>query len=258
MWEVCVMAGSSYPADGNRLCFVFHMTPTLVKPLRIAQVAPLFESVPPKLYGGTERVVSYLTEELVRQGHRRDALRQRGFTHLGASWSPCADRALRLDPASSGARSAPCRDAGRGFQAGRADFDVIHFHTDGLHYPAGAPASTSPTLTTLHGRLDLAELELLYARIQRHAAGLDLRRAARNLWPGPAGLATVHHGLPRRPAHAPHPSAGRYLAFIGRISPEKGRGSRHRHRAPRAGPAQDRGQGGSRRSWTTSGSTSSR
>src|SRR5215470_9098910 len=130
-------------------------------PLRIAVVSPLYESVPPQLYGGTERVVSYLVEELVRMGHEV-TLFASADSVTRARLEPMAPRGLRLDEA--------CRDplahhiAMVGEVArSQAEFDVIHFHIDYLHYPASL-AFAWKSLTTLHGRLDLPDLGPLYAR----------------------------------------------------------------------------------------------
>src|ERR1700761_1798432 len=131
-----------------------------VRPLRIALVAPLFESVPPKLYGGTERVVSYLTEELVKLGHSV-TLFASGDSVTAAQLVPGCKRALRLDPA----RPDPfalhalmlenvCRRA--------EAFDVIHFHTDALHLAVVRRCASPHSLTTIHGRLDVAGLSQLY------------------------------------------------------------------------------------------------
>ena len=190
-------------------------TPT--RPLRIAQVAPLYESVPPKLYGGTERIVAYLAEELVRRGHDvmlfaagdstaavplapgvPGSLRLAGLDHFGPIFhlpmlSNVYDRASR--------------------------FDVIHSHVDCLSFPLARFVSV-PTLSTMHGRLDLDEFLPIY----RHYSDLpvvsisdDQRRPLPEMnWVG-----TVHHGLPRHLLKF-SPKPGNYLAFLGRISPEKG------------------------------------
>src|ERR671931_572813 len=127
--------------------------------MKIAQVSPLYESVPPKLYGGTERVVSYLTEELVRQGHDV-TLFASGDSVTRAELVAACPQALRLDPA--------CRDPlahhivmlERVAQAAHR-FDALHFHVDYLHFPLSRRLGV-PHVTTLHGRLDLPELQPLY------------------------------------------------------------------------------------------------
>ncbi|ROR32796.1 glycosyltransferase family 4 protein [Inmirania thermothiophila] len=184
--------------------------------MRIAQVAPLHESVPPKLYGGTERVVSWLTEELVRRGHEV-VLYASGDSETGAELRPAGERALRLDPRAIDPLAAHTAMLGRVVREA-GEFDVIHFHTDFLHFPL-ARLLGRPHLTTLHGRLDLPEVAAVFAEFtdipvvsisdsQRH----PVRRAN---W-----LATVHHGLPRSLLpFRPHPEG--YLAFLGRFTPEK-------------------------------------
>src|SRR5262245_32277872 len=127
--------------------------------MRIAQVAPLIESVPPKLYGGTERVVSYLTEELVRQGHQV-TLFASGDLATSARRVPASPRGLRLDERSVDSLAHHILLLERVFQ--RADeFEVIHFHIDYLHFPLSRRLPI-PQLTTLHGRLDLSDLVPLY------------------------------------------------------------------------------------------------
>ena len=127
--------------------------------MRIAQVSPLYESVPPKLYGGTERVVSYLTEELVRCGHEV-TLFASGDSMTSARLIPGCPRALRLDKRSVDPLAphfVMMEDVFR--RAG--DFDLIHFHIDYLHFPLSRRLE-APNVTTLHGRLDIADLEPLY------------------------------------------------------------------------------------------------
>jgi glycosyltransferase involved in cell wall biosynthesis len=183
--------------------------------VRIAQVAPLYESVPPKLYGGTERVVSYLTEELVRQGHEV-TLFASGDSITRAELVPACPRALRLDEACVD-RLAPhfvmlervLRQAHR--------FDVIHFHIDYLHYPLSRRQSVAH-VTTLHGRLDLPELPALYD-IFPDVPVVSISDAQRRPLPQANWQATVYHGLPDTLRLRERP--GDYLAFLGRISPEK-------------------------------------
>jgi glycosyltransferase involved in cell wall biosynthesis len=185
-------------------------------PVRIAQVAPLFESVPPQLYGGTERVVSYLTEELVRLGHDV-TLFASGDSATSARLIRCCERSLRLDP--------DCRDQ-LAYQVlmleevakRAAHFDVIHYHIDYFHYPLSRRQS-APQLTTLHGRLDLAELAPLYLEF-REMPVVSISDAQRAPLPHANWLGTVHHGLPLDLLRF-QPGPGSYLAFCGRISPEK-------------------------------------
>jgi glycosyltransferase involved in cell wall biosynthesis len=187
--------------------------------MRIAQVAPLYEAVPPRLYGGTERVVSYLTEELVRRGHDV-TLFASGDSVTAARLVPVTRRALRLD---TGSRDVLSTDVIRqlGDVFGRArDFDVIHCHVDYLAYPFPRLVET-PTLHTVHGRLDLPHLARLYRDftdvplVSISAAQRAPLAAVGVTWTG-----TVHHGLPleRYPFVA---EPDEYLAFLGRLSPEK-------------------------------------
>jgi len=185
--------------------------------LRIAQVAPLYESVPPEKYGGTERIVSYLTEELVREGHEVTLFASGDSQTRAQLIAPCK-RSLRLDP--------DCVDPLASHMimiemvARRAhDFDVIHFHTNYLHFSVARRLAT-PSVTTLHGRLDLPELPALF-RTFCDTPLVSISRAQRTPLPPLNWVATVHHGLPAdlyRLEDHPEP----YLAFVGRISPEKG------------------------------------
>lgn len=184
--------------------------------MRIAQVAPLYESVPPRYYGGTERVVSYLTEELVRQGYDV-TLFASGDSMTAAKLVPVCRRALRLDP--------ECVDSLVHHMLllehvfSRADeFDIIHFHVDYLHFPLSRRFATTH-LTTLHGRLDLPDLVPLY-REYREMPLVSISMSQREPLPWANWLATVHHGLPPD-LYSFHGQPGDYLAFLGRISPEK-------------------------------------
>jgi glycosyltransferase involved in cell wall biosynthesis len=186
--------------------------------MRIAQIAPLYESVPPKLYGGTERVVSYLTEELVRQGHDV-TLFASGDSKTSARLTPCCDIALRLNP--SVRDGLPYHVIMLEEVRKRADeFDVLHFHIDFLHAPL-VRAFADRTVTTHHGRLDLPDIAPFYDVFQELpliAISNDQRRYLRDVnWAG-----TVHHGLPRNLLPFQSNPSGGYLAFLGRISPEKG------------------------------------
>lgn len=184
--------------------------------MNIAQVAPLHESVPPKLYGGTERVVSYLTEELVRQGHNV-TLFASGDSHTTARLIGCCRTAIRLnhrvtDPiACQIAQLKDVTDHAR-------QFDVIHFHTDYFHFPTSELLSV-PCLTTLHGRLDLPDLAPVYHRFSKQAV-VSISNAQRLSLPYANWIGTVYHGLPRD-LYKPGPGDGEYVAFLGRISPEK-------------------------------------
>jgi len=185
--------------------------------MKIAQVSPLYESCPPQLYGGTERVVSHLTEELVRQGHEV-TLFASGDSRTAATLEAPCDTALRLN--------LRCQDPifyhlillNR--VARRADaFDIVHFHADFLHFPLFA-GSRNRTLTTLHGRLDLPDLPPLMREFPKMPL-VSISNAQRAPLPWANWCGTVYHGLPPRLYH-PGCGKGGYLAFIGRISPEKG------------------------------------
>ena len=184
--------------------------------LRIAQVAPLFESVPPKLYGGTERVVSYLTEELVRQGHRV-TLFASGDSQTSAELVAVCERAVRLEREPTAAVALHTLLIETVFA--RADvFDVIHCHTDSIHLPS-ARSCPVPVITTLHGRLDIAGLGPLHHEFADLPL-VSISNAQRAPLPWASWAGTVYHGLPLE-LHRPHYDAGRYLVFLGRISPEK-------------------------------------
>lgn len=193
-------------------------TSSLVRPLRIALVAPLFESVPPKLYGGTERVVSYLTEELVQQGHSV-TLFASGDSVTTARLVPGCTRALRLDPTSPDPLALHALML-ENVQKQASAFDVIHFHTDVLHLPVARRLAGARSMTTLHGRLDTAGLSPLYQEFSEEPL-ISISNAQRTPLAGANWLATVNHGLPE---HLHHGSElpGQYLAFLGRIVPEKG------------------------------------
>jgi glycosyltransferase involved in cell wall biosynthesis len=185
--------------------------------VRIAQVAPLYESVPPKLYGGTERVVSYLTEELVGQGHDV-TLFASGDSVTRAKLRPMCSRALRLegknvvDPLAHHVRmiEAVSREA--------QNFDVIHFHIDYLHFPVSRRQEIA-AVTTLHGRLDIPDVHPLYREFLDMNL-VSISNAQRGPMPWANWVATVHHGLPED-LYKPEERWGKYLAFLGRISPEK-------------------------------------
>ena len=184
--------------------------------LRIAQVAPLYESVPPQLYGGTERVVSYLTEELVRQGHEV-TLFASGDSVTAARLVPCVPRALRLDPHSIDSLAHHVVMLERVFR--RADdFDLIHFHVDYLHFPLSRRLRI-PQVTTLHGRLDLPDLVPLYREFPEMPV-VSISEAQRAPLPWLAWQGTVYHGLPTE-LHGCQHEPEDYLAFLGRISREK-------------------------------------
>jgi len=191
---------------------------TVAFPMKIAQVAPLIEAVPPRYYGGTERVVSYLTEELVRLGHDV-TLFASGDSVTSARLISCARTALRLDPNVRDPipyyllmldRVHGCAD----------DFDILHFHIDQFHFPLFR-SRAGRTVTTLHGRQDLPDLHPLYFGFNEMPL-VSISDGQRAPIQSANFVATVHHGVPvdlYQPRFNPR---GGYLAFLGRISPEKG------------------------------------
>lgn len=184
--------------------------------MKIAQVAPLFESVPPHGYGGTERVVSYLTEALVEMGHEV-TLFASGDSLTSADLVPVAARSLRTDPRRPDWLAWHTLLLDQVF-ARAAEFDVIHFHVDFLHYPLARRCAV-PCVTTLHGRLDLPDLLPLH----RHFHDLPLVSISddqRRPLPGAHFVATVHHGVPHG-LYDFEPQPQDYFVFVGRISPEK-------------------------------------
>jgi glycosyltransferase involved in cell wall biosynthesis len=184
--------------------------------MRIAQVAPVFESVPPKLYGGTERVVSYLTEALVKLGHDV-TLYASGDSVTKARLRGVCRRALRLDHTSV----EPCADhvylAERVFQEA-AQFDLVHSHIDYVAFPLLRRLRT-PRVTTLHGRLDIPNLRNLYREFSDEPV-ISISDFQRCPLPCASWQATVYHGLPED-LYSFHEQPGKYLAFLGRASPEK-------------------------------------
>ena len=193
------------------------MPPPAAPSLRIAQVAPLYESVPPKLYGGTERVVAYLTDQLVADGHDV-TLFASGDSETRARLVPICPQGLRLDPGSTDAFAHHVLLLERVFQD-IASFDVVHFHCDYIHFPLSRRAPVA-TLTTLHGRLDIPDLLPLYDEFADMPL-VSISDAQRRPLSGANWRATVYHGLPRDFA-AYAPESGEHLAFLGRVSPEKG------------------------------------
>jgi glycosyltransferase involved in cell wall biosynthesis len=185
--------------------------------LRIAQVAPLYESVPPKLYGGTERVVSYLTEELVSLGHEV-TLFASGDSVTNARLIPGSKRSLRLDEY--------CEDQ-LVHHIGMLqllldhseEFDVVHFHIDYLHFPLSRLIRL-PHVTTLHGYLGIPDLKPFYAAF-RDMPVISISQQQRTPLPEINWVGNVYHGLPADLLE-PRYSEGKYLAFLGRVSPEKG------------------------------------
>jgi glycosyltransferase involved in cell wall biosynthesis len=184
--------------------------------VRIAQLSPLFESVPPRGYGGTERVVSYLTEELVALGHEV-TLFASGDSRTRAKLVPGAERALRLDPERPDPLAFHLLMLEQAFRDAD-EFDVVHAHLDHLAYPF-ARRSDAPVLTTLHGRLDLGWLRPVYREYDDQPV-VSISDSQRRPLPWLRWAATVYHGLPHG-LYRFHPRGGDYLAFVGRIAPEK-------------------------------------
>jgi glycosyltransferase involved in cell wall biosynthesis len=185
--------------------------------MRIAQIAPLYESVPPKLYGGTERIVSYLTEELVRQGHEV-TLFASGDSRTAAKLVGCCETALRLNPLVMDAVPYHVIMLEE-LRQRRDQFDILHFHIDFLHAPLVRDFAR-PTLTTLHGRLDLPDLPRFY-RVFSELPLVSISRDQRGYLPDANWIGTVPHGIPADLLRFQPNPTGRYLAFLGRISPEK-------------------------------------
>jgi glycosyltransferase involved in cell wall biosynthesis len=187
--------------------------------MRIAQVAPLFESVPPKYYGGTERVVSYLTEELVRLGHEV-TLFASGDSVTAARLVATTYRSLRLDEKCIDQLAHQVRQLERVFQEVEDDrYDLVHFHVDYLHFPLSRRARIR-RVTTLHGRLDIPDLIPLYKEY-RDEPVISISDSQREPLAWANWVGTVHHGLPPDLLGF-REKPGDYLAFIGRFSPEKG------------------------------------
>lgn len=184
--------------------------------MRIAQVAPLYESVPPKYYGGTERVVSHLTEELVRQGHQVTLFASGDSVTKAHLVAPCR-RSLRLDKHCMDQLSHQILMLERVFQHA-AEFDIVHFHIDYLHFPLSRREQITH-VTTLHGRLDIPDLVPLYQEF-RDMPVISISNGQREPLPWANWQATVYHGL-SADMYQFHDKPGIYLAFLGRISPEK-------------------------------------
>lgn len=184
--------------------------------MKIAQVAPLFESVPPKLYGGSERVVSYLTEQLVKLGHDV-TLYASGDSLTTAKLEPVVDTALRLGKFEDPLAYYIMLLGRIAKQAHK--FDIIHYHIDFLHFPFSRLLDI-PHLTTLHGRLDLPILQPLYMNFNDMPV-ISISNSQRKPLPNANWLGTVYNGVPAE-TYTFQPNRGDYLAFLGRISPEKG------------------------------------
>ena len=185
--------------------------------MKIAQVAPLFESVPPKLYGGTERVVSNLTEALVDLGHEL-TLFASGDSKTKAKLVATIPESLRLNPDCIDSLAHHIVQLQEVIE--RADeFDIIHFHTDYIHFPFSEGLNV-PHVTTLHGRLDIPDLQWVYNKFPDQPV-VSISNSQRRPLPQAKFVDTVYHGLPAS-LHKAGKGKGDYLAFLGRISPEKG------------------------------------
>jgi glycosyltransferase involved in cell wall biosynthesis len=184
--------------------------------MQIAQIAPLTEAIPPKLYGGTERVISWLSDELVALGHDV-VLFASGDSETAANLEACWPTALRLDGSVRDPNALHMAMLEQVSQ--RADdFDLLHFHLD--YYPFSLfSRQPTPFVTTLHGRLDLPEHQVVFATFPSIPV-ISISDAQRRPVPGAGWIRTIHHGLPER-LLTPQPVKPTYFAFLGRISPEK-------------------------------------
>jgi glycosyltransferase involved in cell wall biosynthesis len=186
--------------------------------MKIAQIGPLAESVPPRLYGGTERIVSFLTEELVRAGHEV-TLFASADSVTSAKLVGCVPTALRLDAAVRDPIPYLMLMLDR-VRRSADEFDILHFHIDALHFPLFRPLA-GRTLTTLHGRQDLPDCKPLYLGFSEMPL-VSISNAQRKPIASANFAATIHHGIPADLLQPTYDPRGGYLAFIGRISPEKG------------------------------------
>jgi len=185
--------------------------------MRIAQICPLNEAMPPKLYGGTERVVSWLTEELVAQGHDV-TLFASGDSVTSATLAPMREQAIRLDPTVRDPFALHYRMIEQVYRR-KDEFDVLHSHLD--YFPLSMLMRQNvPFLTTLHGRLDLPDYVEIFSTF-RHAPFVSISNDQRRPVPHLNWLRTVPHGLPAN-LLTPLPVKQEYMAFLGRICPEKG------------------------------------
>jgi glycosyltransferase involved in cell wall biosynthesis len=213
--------------------------------MRIAQVAPLTEAVPPKLYGGTERVVHWLTEELVALGNDV-TLFASGDSQTSAKLDATWPKALRLDGSVRDPNALHMVMLERVLQkCDDEEFDFLHFHLD--YYPFSLfSRQPTPFLTTLHGRLDLPEHQPVFTTFSAIPV-ISISNAQRRPVPQANWVRTIHHGVPEK-LLTPRPVTPSYLAVLGRIAPEKGGRSRHQNRHTMRHPAQDRGKSRSGRS----------
>jgi len=185
--------------------------------MKIAQVTPLYEAVPPRLYGGTERVVAHLTDALVELGHEV-TLFASAEAITKATLAPVRDQAIRLDPAPLKSDLAAHLSQLAEVRRRADEFDVIHFHTDMMHFPF-FERRAARTLTTVHGRLDLKDLTQVYERWPQFPL-VSISHEQRRPLPFANWVATVQHGVAAG-LYDFSPKGAGYLAFLGRISPEK-------------------------------------
>jgi glycosyltransferase involved in cell wall biosynthesis len=186
--------------------------------MKIAQIAPLYEAVPPRLYGGTERVVSWVTDALVDLGHDV-SLFAAADARTKAKLIPVRDQSIRLDPAPLKSDVASHLSMLHEVAKRVDDFDILHFHVDLLHFPMFERVA-GRTVTTLHGRLDLKDLSGVYDRWPQYPL-VSISHHQRKALPDASWAATVHHGLPGNLLRPDATKPREYLAFLGRISPEK-------------------------------------
>jgi glycosyltransferase involved in cell wall biosynthesis len=185
--------------------------------MKIAQIAPLYEAVPPRLYGGTERVVAHLCDALVDQGHET-VLFSSADACTRAELAPVRDQAIRLDPARLKSDLAAHMTMLAEVRRRADEFDVLHFHVDMIHFPFFEDIAAR-TLTTLHGRLDMKDLAGVYQNWRRYPL-VSISNDQRRYLPDANWAGTVHHGMDSDLYRFSGRSDG-YLAFLGRISPEK-------------------------------------
>jgi glycosyltransferase involved in cell wall biosynthesis len=193
-------------------------TAATIRTVKIAQVAPLYEAVPPRLYGGTERVVAYLTDALVELGHDVTLFAASGSCSK-ARLIATRDQSIRLDTAPLKSDLAAHLVLLHEVRELSGQFDILHFHIDMTHFPL-FERQASRTVTTLHGRLDLKDLPRVYERWP-HFGLVSISASQRAPLPHANWLATVAHGLPLHLYRFQQHPAGSYLAFLGRLSPEK-------------------------------------
>ena len=186
--------------------------------MKIAQIAPLYEAVPPRLYGGTERIVAHLSDALVDLGHDV-TLFSSADAHTRATLVPVRDQAFRLDPSPLKSDYAAHLSMLHELRQRADEFDIIHFHVDLIHFPL-FEAIAHRTVTTLHGRLDLKDLPEAYRRFPDYPL-VSISDSQRLPLADANWAATVHHGLAEELFHPTPAPTGDYLAFLGRISPEK-------------------------------------